>query len=421
MEGSISGAAIVRVAAAVALTALVVLRRTDAVTNPQFWAEDGMVWYAEAYNQGFWTPLFRPYGGYFQSFQRLAAATSLTVDLRTAPLVMNLLALLVQITVPLFLLSGRMGDAVPGWLRRFVLALVVVLLPNAFEVHANITNSHVHLAFLALLVLLSGAAETLAWRVFDLTILLLSSASGPFCVLLAPIAFLAWWRSPQAWTGTRLLCVLAGTSVQTLCLLQLGSAMRAIGSEYGASVWNALAIVGGQIFVGGLTGTRGYAMLHGGGWLGHAWLPVVIGGLGLVLLVRVALLTSSFALRALLFFAALHLGAALLSPIIVGDAPLWELLQVPGAGIRYYYFSILAFLACVLWSLVADPRLEMRSVAALLVLVLVLVGIPGERHLPPLVDLDFKRQARRFRRAPIGKSVVLYTPPVPFRMVLVKR
>lgn len=410
-----------RVAVASGLAALVITRRTDALTTPQFWAEDGMIWYAEAYNDGFWRTVFRPYGGYFQTFQRLAATLSLGVELRAAPLVMNLVALLVQIAVPLFLLSDRMEEAVPGRLRRLVLALGIVLVPNAFEVQANVTNSHVHLALLAFLVLLAGRADTRAWRVFDVAVLLLSSASGPFCILLAPIALLAWWRGTEPWTRVRLLCVLAGTSVQVLCLLRLAGAMRAVGSDYGASVGNVLAILGGQIFVGGLAGTSGHALLHGAGWFGRAWLPVAIGAVGLLLVVRVACVTSSFALRALLLLAALHFSAALASPIIIGDAPLWELLQLPGAGIRYYYFSILAFLACVLWSLVADPRREMRVLAASLVLVLALVGVPGDRELPPLPDLNFKRQARRFHRAPIGKSVVLHTPPVPFRMVLVKR
>ena len=31
---------------------LVILRRPDAVTYPQFWAEDGSSWFADAYNSG---------------------------------------------------------------------------------------------------------------------------------------------------------------------------------------------------------------------------------------------------------------------------------------------------------------------------------------------------------------------------------
>ena len=67
--------------------ALVVLRKPDVLNNPQFYAEDGAVWYADAYNLGWLRALTIPDGGYLNSLQRLVAAISLLVPLRYAPLV----------------------------------------------------------------------------------------------------------------------------------------------------------------------------------------------------------------------------------------------------------------------------------------------------------------------------------------------
>jgi hypothetical protein len=73
--------------------ALLVSRRPDAIPHAQFWAEDGHVWFADAYNFGGWAALFRTQDGYFQFLPRLAAALAVLVPLRMAPLVLNLIAI----------------------------------------------------------------------------------------------------------------------------------------------------------------------------------------------------------------------------------------------------------------------------------------------------------------------------------------
>ncbi len=80
-----------------AAVALVVSRRPDGITYPQFWAEDGMVWFAQAYNEGALPALLSPWTGYAQTFSRLVAAVSLLVPFRDAPLVFNVAAVLAQI------------------------------------------------------------------------------------------------------------------------------------------------------------------------------------------------------------------------------------------------------------------------------------------------------------------------------------
>lgn len=409
---------------------VIALRGPDVFTNPQFWAEDGLVWYANAYNAPGTGNLMLPYGGYLQTFPRFAGLASQLVDFASAPLLMAVLALLVQMIAPAFLLSDRLAWAVPRRTHRLALAAVLLVAPNVNEVHVNVTNSHVHLAVLALLVLLAEPRATLPWRVFDVAVLALSGFSGPFCLLLAPAAALCCWHWRDRWSLVRLLCVLVPAAIQVVMLTppsvvggrpaRSGMLVRAPRTPHGASLENLLEIFGGQIVAGGLTGVWSYARLHAGAFAAHPWLPAVLGAAGIAFLVRAAYLTTSFALRIVLLFATLHMGAGLASPIIVGTAPLWEMLQLPGAGQRYYYSMTLAFLATILWTVVADPRRAMRGVAALALAVLVLVGIPGDFSIPPRVDLDFPRQARRLAKAPPGKLVKLRIPPEPFDMTLIR-
>ena len=142
-------------AIAIAVTAtLLVFRRPDAVFHAQFWAEDGVVWFADAYNHGGLRALLFARDGYLQVFPRLGAAAALWVPLVHAPLVMNLIALAIESVPPLFLLSTRMRNLGPLGLRCG-LALLYLFVPDSSEVHAIITDSQSQLAVLGCLVLIA--------------------------------------------------------------------------------------------------------------------------------------------------------------------------------------------------------------------------------------------------------------------------
>jgi hypothetical protein len=425
----------VRPASVIALLAVsagaIAVRRPDVFTRPQFWAEDGMVWFALAYNEPGMDGLLRPYGGYVQTFPRLAGILCQLVDVASAPLLMALLALGIQMVAPVFLLSDRFAWAVPRPVTRVALAVLLVAVPNLMEVHVNVTNSQVQLGILALLVLLAESRASRAWRAFDVGCLLLSGLSGPFCVLLLPAAALCWWHWRDRWSALRLLCVLAPALLQATVLLaprgalpvlntSAGMGVRSPLTSHGATLENLLAIFGGHIVVGGVAGLGEYARLHAGAFAEHPWLPVAIGLAGVLFLARAAWVTTSFALRMLLLFATLHMAAGLSSPIIFGDRPLWVLLQIPGAGQRYYYSMILAFLATIVWTVAADPRPAARGLAVALLVVLVTVGIPRDFVLPPRADHDFPAHAARLAASPPGTRVRIPIPPAPMDMVLIR-
>ncbi|MBM4247097.1 MAG: hypothetical protein FJ148_25445 [Deltaproteobacteria bacterium] len=417
------------------MTALVVLgcagaivaRRPDVLVRPQFWAEDGMQFYARAYQEPGLATLLAPYGACYQTFPRLAGFVAQWVAFPSAPLAMALLALLVQALPPAFLLSQRCAGIAPHAGQRALRAAGVLLVPNAMEVHVNVTNAQVHLGFL---VLLAAPPDRPAWRAFDVSVLLLSGASGPFCLLLLPVAVLCCWRQRDRWSFVRLLCVLAPAVLQLAALaprgplpadpVPRGFRIRKPRVPHGASPSNLLAIFGGQIVVGSLAGWRSYVDLHAGLFAAHPWLPRLLGLVGLAFVARTAWVTTSFPLRALLLFAALHMGAGLASPTIRGERPLWELLQMPGAGQRYWLTMALAFLAAVAWTALADRRRAMRVLATVALALLLLVGIPRDLGMPPREDFDFAAQARRFVHAAPGRIVPIRIPPSPSVMPLMR-
>src|SRR5882672_7008724 len=119
--------------------AVVVSRRPDALFHAQFWAEDGKIWYADAFNLGLIQPFPQPAAGYFHSFPRIAALVGLLLPIAVVPLLFNCIAIVFQIIPVQFLLSSRCCE----WgsvNARALFAFLYLGLPNSQEMHANITN-----------------------------------------------------------------------------------------------------------------------------------------------------------------------------------------------------------------------------------------------------------------------------------------
>src|ERR1700729_3940998 len=94
--------------------AIVISRRVDAFTNAQFYAEDGSKWFSDAYAHGPLGALFLSYNGYFQLISRLGPVVAAPFNILYAPLIYNIIGLLVQVAPVAFLLSSRFDTVVPS-------------------------------------------------------------------------------------------------------------------------------------------------------------------------------------------------------------------------------------------------------------------------------------------------------------------
>jgi hypothetical protein len=127
------------VAAAIAL--LFVLRRTDAITNPQFWAEDGTVFFFENLRLGCWDALHTYFRGFPYVAQTLIACGATSIPLERVPLAYILsahalaAASLATFSLPSFRHVIR-NDAL-----RIIFALAVAATPQARELVGSITNT----------------------------------------------------------------------------------------------------------------------------------------------------------------------------------------------------------------------------------------------------------------------------------------
>jgi hypothetical protein len=127
------------VAAAIAL--LLVLRRTDAITNPQFWAEDATVFFQENLKLGCWQALHTYFRGFPYLAQTLIACAATPVPIARVPLAYNLVAYTVAAASLAAFSLPSFRHVIRSDARRVVFCIAVAAIPQARELVGSITNT----------------------------------------------------------------------------------------------------------------------------------------------------------------------------------------------------------------------------------------------------------------------------------------
>jgi hypothetical protein len=398
--------------AAIVAMALAISRRPDAVLHAQFWAEDGRNWYAEAYNGGWLHAALTPHTGYFQTISRLAAALSLLVNFAYAPLVYNVIALVIQVAPSVFLLTPRFQKVVPDFRVRALLALLYIGIPNSYELNANITNAMTHLGLLAVLIILAEPSKRAAWRVFDVVGVALSGVSGPIVIAIAPVALVRWGVDRRSrWRLVLLGVVAVCAAIQLIAVIATGSATRP----------QTPLVLAGNVFAGAVIGLRHYTVVFAQPWWGPHALALLATFVVGVAMMLYASFRSSVELRLFVLFAWILLIASLLTPVASYTHPQWPFLAHPGVGDRYFVIPMLAFLASAVWIICKSGLVALRIAAGLVIAATILVGIPGDWRYARYTNFHPDYYARVLQDVAPGSRVVIPINPPGWNMELVKK
>jgi hypothetical protein len=368
-------------------------------------------WYPDAYNSG-WVSLLLPHTGYLQTISRLGGLLAQPFPLTWAPTLFAGIALAIQTLPPVFLVSSRMQDAWPQVWGRLAFALLYIGLPYSYEVFVNLTNAQWHLAVLAFLVVVSRPPAGGSGRVFDCAVLLLSGLSGPFCLLLLPVAVwqFAETRSPTArW---RLGLPVAAGVVQVVCLMTTINTRAP--APLGAGPRRLARIVALNIVLSVLLGQHNLPRIMDS----HVWQP---SNLLPIAVTMVGLVACVFAWRSRpgLLRKTCVLAAALVHPQVSLTEAQWMVMTFPGFGDRYYIFPMLAWIG-VLFALVGSNRRALRLTSAGL-FALMVVELPGDWEYPGMPPTDFLQTAREFEAAAPGTPMKFSVNPGNNVMSLTKR
>ena len=392
---------------------LLISRRPEAILHAQFYAEDGHVWFADAYNLGFWDTLFRAQDGYFQTFSRLGGALAVLAPMVLAPLVLNVIAIAAQALPASLLLMGRSSEW--GSFRfRALLAAAFLALPNCTEPSFGITESQWMLAFSAFLLLVAREPRSWIGRTLDILFLLLSGMSGPFCFFLLPIAVFVAWSRRTGWPWAPVGALTVGALVQAYGLLVIDRVGRP-HFPLGASPALFTRILGGNVVLGAVLGRTRLAIMPGTG----IFLFLLCSLIAASVIVVVCFLKSKIEMRLFFAWTAALLAASLVMPAAYPPpgGTVWEMLA-KACGVRYWLFPSVAFTWALLWSMWS--RQKGVKILATVFLVVMCFSIVLSWEEPPFKDFHFADYARRFEAAPPGTVMVIPINPEGWNMRLVK-
>ena len=360
---------------------LLLVRKSDSLFNPQLWAEDGTVFFAQQYEHGL-ASMFTTYAGYLHIVPRLIAFMAETFfPYALIPAVYNYTALIITIIVIAHCFSPRL--LLP---QKPLLALFIVLVPQPRnEVFLNITNIQWLLCLLLVLTLLKESPDKKYGSyplqvISDILIIILAGLSGPFMVLMLP--FFAWklFNLKNSYGYTMLTLACCAALVQVFFLMMHNETIQG-GSVFDADAYISMfarKLFGGLFF--------GYALKYGNA------IGTSIGALVYFsLLVYISYSKSPddrycmTRVLLLLGIAAAIVGAAI---IRYNFSPLILVLS----GYRYFYVPYVL----VAWSIIMclDQRRSWKNIFVFISLVLILYSSLAFGFRTAMVDHQWKSHAR---------------------------
>lgn len=273
---------------------LLFLRKPEALTTPQFWAEDGTQFFEAARDDGAGS-LLAPYNGYRHVLPRVIALAATALPPGHAPAIFNASAALTMLLAAAFCFDRRLN--LPSW-SAAAFALSFVLVPHSGVVFANLTNVLNVLVIPLVLLTLAAAPRTARERLLDFGVLLAAGSSGPWIAVVTPFFVLRVVRQRDPWSAMLLSSAIVLSVIQTSTLagartpgeLDIANpawpaavAMRGVGAlllgwaeplelDVGVAAHASIYAVGSVVL---------YAFVLMGGWLVRRSTAVVLGAASL--------------------------------------------------------------------------------------------------------------------------------------------
>ena len=322
------------------------------MVNPQFWAEDGTLFFLEQYKYGV-SAFLRDYAGYLHLVPRaIAWFADRFFSYSLIPAVYNYSSLLVTLLVILSIFSPRLKIN-----NKPLTALAIVLIPHYNnEIFLNITNLQWILAIVQIVVLLKSNpspkyGSVLLQYISDIAILIICGLTGPFIIFLAPFFCCKCFYIRKMYN-----CAIASTVV-VISLIQLIVLFSSPKDSSNLNFdWEIYSQIIGHKFWG--TFLLGYKFAYD---LNHYFLSYMYFAVLILLLWQAYRQKNIF----IFFFIGINLTFILATFYRFIGNP--ELLIIPSNGPRYFYIPYLM----LTWSFIAwqGKYASWKSIFLILILI----------------------------------------------------
>ena len=388
--------------------AVVVLKTPDALRLPQFWAEDGAVFFSQQW--GHLIPrIFVPYGGYLNVIPRTVAWLATAVPVVYAPMFYVVASILISAAgITSLRQMERIG--MPFGLTLTIFALT----PTSGEILGILTNVQWTLQFCLLAFLVRFACEDTGRQTVMGSIAMLAVAlTGPFasfaCAALFGIAISRWVMAPscdrdvkgalRSLAFAEAICLMAGAGIQLAVVWS--SNVVPTGTSASLAVGIASELAAWQIHVFGMR--------------------VISDGLFLSSFFVLFLTAAGVQIRrhgAVPFAAIVCFALLELLSVAVKFSNQPGILSFLDNGDRYFVLLKIVFWWSLLWSIgaVAASRTAVGVGLASIIAISVWTAAPLRGR--PLPDLEWTRYAAVIQS---GVDVVVPLNPTPWTMSIHRR
>jgi hypothetical protein len=202
-------------------------RRPGALFSPQFWSEDGFVFFHEALKHG-WQSVLIPSAGYIHLVPRMITNLALQLTetfgqgIAWVPLIMSLSAVALNSICAVAVCSSKFN-----WIGslsfRILISLFVLLFPNAYELFGNMNNVHWWLGILAFFLLWNMFQTRKMPDWFDTILLSIVVLSSPNGLLVLPAIALSYFlvnKTKPTYDLFKIFLIFLATSIQLLLMLE---------------------------------------------------------------------------------------------------------------------------------------------------------------------------------------------------------
>lgn len=219
------------------LLSLDVLKDPGQFANPQFWAEDGTIFFAQAFNFGMHS-FFFTYAGYFHEIERVVAYFTVKfIPYKFAPLTFLYSAVLCMFLTVSRCLSSRINIPFKSFL-----VLLIFLIPTYGEVYNGLLAVNWILAPILIFYIFYQKPSSGKVMIFDLILIFLVSLTGPFSLMVVPLYIWRWLDQRDRYS----LLLLYAVMIPAFC--QLGALWMTHNVQFGDSNSGFWGNIGGRFF-----------------------------------------------------------------------------------------------------------------------------------------------------------------------------
>ncbi|RUR42376.1 glucosyl transferase [Vreelandella populi] len=385
------------------------LRRPEALLNAQFWAEDGAIWFSQAFNQGFFSPLFSPQDGYFQTISRLTMGIASLFPLEMAPFVSNLIGLIIRCLPVCFLFTPRMGWVGPK--EKVVISVYYLLMPGIWEVHPNITNAHWYLSLYLCMIIAANLPNNLLAKAHDIIVLVIAGLSGPFIVFIAPLYGLKYlaennYNLIKAMKEFLFTCnfyrKLFNIFFIAICLIQIASIFLFSSGRspapLGLTPEVLFNILSARVFLGSFLPPEAIHHVWQMAWL-NLFVTLISCGL-----LSYVLLKGGWRMAIFIGFSALMIGFALAKPMISLDQAQLPILINGNVGGRYFIVTNIVWVACLVF-IISRQRVLLKNIFYSLLLCVIAVSSYHSFSVDNLQDFEYQKYVKQYYELPEGETI----------------